>query len=126
MALVNNRWMAKLSDGKVVQEEWIADALSPWQRLMGQCKTERSYITSICIVDSLTGKPIVALPSDQVGYWQGIASHSVQGASSLTYKGIGWVQKDIGLIICWVNGEKIWQEVRSIEGEKQVIWSYGR
>lgn len=115
-------WLAQLSTGEVVKEEWIDGDISPWQRLMEKCKVANVYITDMILVDK--HKPVVALPRNAIGYWHANAMHAIQGLESFTYPGIGWVADGMLHIVWYANGN-LFSETR-VAKEGQIIWANGR
>lgn len=126
-------WVAGLSDGTTITEEWVGGALSPWQRLMIYCKNNKAYVTSLFLTVS---KSTYGCPNNARGYWQAHGMLATQGLECdedlHKWRGIGWVPNDIDIVM--INGatydpithKAVWaQESRICKDQAQIIWAKG-
>lgn len=122
-------WIASVSDGATIEEQWLEGELSPWQRVMLYCTKRNEYLTGLRMHFDSRAYP---MPANAQGYWQAQAMYGIQGLATDSelhiQRGIGYVKDGI-VNIAWfmrdlTTHKACWtQEQRSIEGQNQIIWS---
>ena len=123
-------WIATLSDGRTVEENWVSGELSPWIRLMNDCKKNHVYVSNLRLS---MAEETYTLPMNAEGYWQSHAMPSVQGIDCdeelHKWRGIGAVHQGIVHII-WAARDPqthqlcAWEERRSAHDQNQIIWGH--
>lgn len=116
-------WIASLSNGNTVIEYWIPNELSPWSKLMDQCKAYHVHLVNLRL--TICSKTISLKPYAQ-GYWQ-IHQRTFLHIDKPISRGIGFVDNNLVKIVWGVrapnNQSYFWSEERSIDGQGCIIWS---
>lgn len=126
---MSDAWIANLSDGSTVVEDWVAGYLSPWQRLMDKCSNEHIYITNLRLT---VGNRTVGCEPNAVGYWQAHGMPASQGVESdeelHTWRGIGWVVGETVKVLWMARDPRThhvisWRDEKEANTQGQIIWS---
>jgi hypothetical protein len=119
-------WIASLSDGTSVVEHWHTNDLSPWSRLIRQCKEDNLYLTNLRL--TICSKTI-SLKPHAIGYWQVHQSTCIAGVGEIpVVRGIGFVENNRVKIIWGTRTPGghpyFWPEERPVDGQNCIIWKH--
>ncbi|RLG36307.1 MAG: hypothetical protein DRN91_08285 [Candidatus Alkanophagales archaeon] len=103
-------WIASLSNGETVFEEWIPGQPSPWLRLLQRLEEEGLAVTQLRL--QVRGRTYCCIPHADAYFQAHRTSMSLYGKQRGFLRGIGSVVGDT-VYILWVNEQgDCWQEVR--------------
>ncbi len=119
--MAQSQWLASLSDGSTVVEQWALGEKSPWQALVDNVRASGVTITQLRL--QVGGRTYTSTPNAE-GYYQARQAQGVCGeAGTVERHGIGGLVGGV-LSLLWVDTTTgdAWQEVRTGEAALRGVW----
>lgn len=119
--MAQSQWLASLSDGSTVIEQWVPDSKSPWQTLVETIREKGLNITQLRL--QIAGKTHTSV-ANASGYYQARQAQNTCGETQVVERhGIGCLVGGT-LSILWVDtltGDTH-QEVRTGDAALRGVW----
>jgi len=113
----NNRWIASLSDGSTVFEDFTPGETAAWKRLRTYIRNNSLQITNLRL--EVYGQATTMKPakSGVDGYWHCNKMASLNGAKEWSHRGVGYVEGD-KVYITWIRDDgQVYGEIRDFNDD---------